>query len=49
LDAFIGDKRSRERIRTLDAFKKDKINILIATDVAARGLDIPDVTHVINL
>jgi ATP-dependent RNA helicase RhlE len=43
-----GDKRSRERIRTLDAFKTDKINILIATDVAARGLDIPDVSHVIN-
>ncbi len=43
-----GDKRSRERIRTLDAFKQDKITILIATDVAARGLDIPDVTHVIN-
>ncbi len=46
--AIHGDKRSRERIRTLDLFKKDKINILIATDVAARGLDIPDVTHVIN-
>lgn len=43
-----GDKRSRERIRVLDSFKKDHINILIATDVAARGLDIPDVTHVIN-
>lgn len=43
-----GDKRSRERIRTLDLFKKDHITILIATDVAARGLDIPDVTHVIN-
>lgn len=43
-----GDKRSRERIRTLDLFKRDQINILIATDVAARGLDIPDVTHVIN-
>ena len=43
-----GDKRSRERIRTLGLFKQDKINILIATDVAARGLDIPDVTHVIN-
>src|SRR3989344_3753467 len=46
--AIHGDKRSRERIRTLDSFKKDQINILIATDVAARGLDIPDVTHVIN-
>ena len=43
-----GDKRSRERIRILDSFKKDHITILIATDVAARGLDIPDVTHVIN-
>src|SRR3989338_245803 len=43
-----GDKRSRERIRILDSFKQDKINILIATYVAARGLDIPDVTHVIN-
>ena len=46
--AIHGDKRSRERIRILDSFKKDRINILIATDVAARGLDIPDVTHVIN-
>jgi superfamily II DNA/RNA helicase len=43
-----GDKRSRERIRILESFKKDNITILIATDVAARGLDIPDVTHVIN-
>lgn len=46
--AIHGDKRSRERIRILDSFKKDHINILIATDVAARGLDIPDITHVIN-
>src|SRR3989344_2999116 len=46
--AIHGDKRSRERIRILDSFKKDHINVLIATDVAARGLDIPDVTHVIN-
>ncbi len=43
-----GDKRSRERIRILESFKKDHITVLIATDVAARGLDIPDVTHVIN-
>ncbi len=43
-----GDKRHNERVRTLAAFKEDKINILVATDVAARGLDIPDVTHVIN-
>jgi superfamily II DNA/RNA helicase len=46
--AIHGDKRNRERMRTLDAFKMNQISILIATDVAARGLDIPNVTHVIN-
>jgi len=35
-------------VRTLDKFKKDYIQILIATDVASRGLDIPNVSHVIN-
>lgn len=43
-----GDKRQRERVRILGDFKTDKINILVATDVAARGLDVPDVSHVIN-
>lgn len=43
-----GDKRHNERVRTLAKFKNDEINILVATDVAARGLDIPDVSHVIN-
>lgn len=43
-----GDKRHNERVRTLRKFKDNEINILVATDVAARGLDIPDVTHVIN-
>lgn len=46
--AIHGDKRNRERIRTLESFKRNDISILIATDVAARGLDIPNVTHVIN-
>lgn len=43
-----GDKQQRQRQRTLDSFKEGKINVLIATDVAARGIDIKDVTHVIN-
>lgn len=43
-----GDKRHNDRQRTLLKFRNDEINIMIATDVAARGLDIPKVTHVIN-
>jgi superfamily II DNA/RNA helicase len=46
--AIHGDKRQSQRNRTLELFKKDEINILIATDVASRGLDIPNVSHVIN-
>lgn len=47
-DAIHGNKRQNQRLRTLDKFKKNYINILIATDVASRGLDIPNVSHVIN-
>lgn len=43
-----GDKRHNDRQRTLLKFRKNEINIMVATDVAARGLDIPEVTHVIN-
>ncbi len=43
-----GDKRQNDRQRTLTKFRANEINILVATDVAARGLDIRDVTHVIN-
>jgi ATP-dependent RNA helicase RhlE len=43
-----GDKTQRERQRSLDAFKENRVKILVATDVAARGLDIPKVSHVIN-
>ena len=43
-----GDKAQFQRQKTLRAFKENEINILIATDVAARGLDVADITHVIN-
>lgn len=46
--AIHGDKRPRERNFALKSFKDNKAKILIATDVAARGLDIPNVSHVIN-
>jgi len=43
-----GDMEQAERIRELDRFKEGEINILVASDVAARGLDIKDVSHVFN-
>ena len=43
-----GDLNQGQRQRALDGFRNGKYNILVATDVAARGLDIEDVTHVIN-
>jgi ATP-dependent RNA helicase RhlE len=47
-DAIHGNKNQNQRQRVLQQFKNDKINILLATDVASRGLDIENVTHVIN-
>ena len=46
--AIHGNKNQSQRARVLDSFKRDYIQILIATDVASRGLDIPNVSHVIN-
>jgi len=43
-----GDVPQRKRMTLLERFKKGEIEILVATDVAARGLHIPDVSHVIN-
>lgn len=48
VDSIHGDKRQSQRQRALNDFKNQKIDILVATDVAARGLDIKNVTHVIN-
>ena len=46
--ALHGDMRNRERERAVEALAKGQAHILIATDVAARGIDIPDISHVIN-
>ena len=43
-----GEMDQEKRNESLRQFKEGKINILIATDVAARGIDVPDITHVIN-
>lgn len=46
--AIHGNKSQGQRQRALEAFRKSEINVLIATDVAARGIDIPRVSHVFN-
>jgi ATP-dependent RNA helicase RhlE len=47
-DAIHGNKTQARRLSVLKKFKEDKIKILVATDVAARGLDISNISHVIN-
>jgi ATP-dependent RNA helicase DeaD len=44
-----GDLEQRDRTRTLDAFRSGALTVLVATDVAARGLDVPDVGMVIHV
>jgi len=43
-----GDMEQKQREEVINSFKKGKLEVLIATDVAARGLDVNDVTHVFN-
>ncbi|MFC1710466.1 DEAD/DEAH box helicase [Patescibacteria group bacterium] len=43
-----GNKTQNKRQRSLDQFRHGRINILIATDVASRGIDVDDITHVVN-
>lgn len=47
-DAIHGGKTQGQRQRALSRFKKSEVTILVATDVAARGIDVVDITHVIN-
>ena len=46
--ALHGDMDQKSRTETLDAFKANRLTLLVASDVAARGLDIPAVSHVFN-
>lgn len=46
--AIHGDLRQRQRERTIKDYREEKFNILVATDVVSRGLDIPHIEHVIN-
>lgn len=48
VDAIHGGKSQGQRQRALKRFKNTEVNILVATDVAARGIDVADITHVIN-
>lgn len=43
-----GDKDQKDRFKSLNAFRENKVRVLIATDVTARGIDIPDVQYVVN-
>lgn len=47
-EAIHGDKTQEERLLTLERFKNNEVHVLVATDVAARGLDIKDLPYVIN-
>ncbi len=48
VDSLHGGKTQSQRQQILKNFKTNKISVLVATDVAARGLDVSDITHVIN-
>ena len=46
--ALHGDMHQGARNRTLDSLRRGSIKVLVATDVAARGIDVPNITHVVN-
>lgn len=48
-DSIHGDRTQAQRKRALEGFRSGKVHVLTATDVAARGLDVDDISHVINL
>ncbi len=46
--ALHGNKAQNARVRALDAFRQGRVRVLVATDIAARGIDVPNISHVIN-
>jgi len=46
--ALHGNKAQNARVRALDSFRSGRVRILVATDIAARGIDVPGISHVIN-
>jgi len=46
--ALHGNKAQNARVRALDSFRQGRVRILVATDIAARGIDVPNISHVVN-
>ena len=47
-DAIHGNKSQGARVRALEGFREGKVRVLVATDIAARGIDVDGITHVVN-
>ena len=47
-EAIHSNRSQEERVRTLEAFRAGSIHVLVATDIAARGIDVDEITHVVN-
>ncbi|MGH6864974.1 MAG: DEAD/DEAH box helicase [Methyloceanibacter sp.] len=47
-DALHGNKAQNARVRALEGFRRGDVRVLVATDIAARGIDVPGISHVIN-
>jgi ATP-dependent RNA helicase RhlE len=48
IDVIHGDRTQKQRLAALEGFRRGKFQVLVATDIAARGLDVEGITHVIN-
>ncbi|HZJ12275.1 MAG TPA: DEAD/DEAH box helicase, partial [Methyloceanibacter sp.] len=46
--ALHGNKAQNARVRALESFRSGRVRILVATDIAARGIDVPNISHVVN-